>query len=278
MGILSSIKEVANDIADIPGDVKDEFDQMVAGPGGVVGIIVAGGVLFVGGPSNIGTAVVAGVTAGFITEAMVKTRTMSAEERTLAQMVFGNSLPPHDKIILSNIEGKDGRPFVVPNLVGESIVNLGSAYDDPIRHTTGNYREHGQVLIHELGHVWQIENTHSALNFLCQGISLQVDNPEYDPDLDNRPWGEYNLEQQATIVDRWYAGSSSLGEPCSVNNLFYHYILDTINGGNPPPAVQTLSVRDIARSKFGEEGEFSIASRFPRHRNAFLRRRLIGLA
>jgi hypothetical protein len=277
MGILSFVKGVLNDITDIPGDVVDRFEKMVKGPGGVVGILVAGGVVFVGAPGSITTAVVAGVAAGAITDALVKTRTMSAEERTLAQMVFGNSLPPHDKIILSNIEGKDGRQFVVPNLAGESIINLGSAYEDPIRHTTNSYREHGQILIHELTHVWQIEHTASILNFLCEAIHTQVANPVYEPAADNRPWGEYNPEQQGTIVDRWYAGFSNGGAPCSVNNPFYHYVLDTINGGNPPPAVQTLSVRDVARSKFGEDGNFSVKSHFPRHRSGSLRKSLIGL-
>jgi hypothetical protein len=263
MGILSFIKGVVNDITDIPGDVVDHFEKMMKGPGGVVGILVAGGTVFVGVPGNITTAVVAGVAAGAITEALVKTRTMSAEEHTLAQMVFGNSLPPRDKIILSNIEGKDGRQFVIPNLAGESIINLGSAYEDPIRHTNNKYREHGQILIHELTHVWQIEHTSSVMNFLCEAIHTQVANPVYEPAADNRPWGEYNPEQQATIVDRWYAGFSNGGPPCSIINPFYHYVLDTINGGNPPPAVQTLSVRDVARSKFGEDYNFSIKSRFP---------------
>ncbi len=277
MGILNFIKGVLNDITDIPGDVIDRFQKMAKGPGGVVGVIVAGGMVFVGAPGNITTAVVAGVAAGAITEALVKTRTMSSEERTVAQMVFGNSLPPHDKIILSNIEGMDGRQFVVPNLAGESIINLGSAYEDPIRHTTGNYREHGQILIHELTHVWQIEHSDSTLNFLCEAIHTQLVNPVYDPTVDNRPWGEYNPEQQATIVDRWYAGFSSGGPPCSVNNPFYHYVLNIINGSNPPPAVLTLSVRDVARSKFGEDSGFSVKTLFPLHRSGSLRKSLIGL-
>ena len=130
---------------------------------------------------------------------------------------------------------------------------MGSAYDDPIRHTTRNYKEHGQILIHELIHVWQIEHTNSILNFLCEAIHTQLANPVYEPTVDNRPWKEYNPEQQATIVDRWYAGFSNVAPPCSVNNPFYNYVLNTINGDNPPPAVQTLSVRDIAQSKFGEK-------------------------
>ena len=153
MGILDFIKGAWHDVAEIPGNVADHFESIFEGPGGVVGILVAGGVVFVGMPGNIVAVTVAGYIAGEITAALVKTRRMSSEERTLAQMVFGNSLPPFDKIILSNLEGQNGRQFVVPNLVGESIINLGSAYNDPIRYTTGAYREQGQVLIHELTHV-----------------------------------------------------------------------------------------------------------------------------
>jgi molybdopterin biosynthesis enzyme len=53
LGILSFVKGVLKDISDIPGDVVDGFEQMIQGPGGVVGIAVAGGMVFVGMPGSI---------------------------------------------------------------------------------------------------------------------------------------------------------------------------------------------------------------------------------
>jgi hypothetical protein len=272
MGWLDFVEGLVDDISDIPGDVVDHFQSVIEGPGGVVGIMVAaGGVVFVGNPGLI---ILGTVAAAEITHAVTKTRRMSSEERTLAQMVFGNSLPPLDKIILSNIEGKDGRQFVVPNLVGESIINLGSAYKDPIRFTDGAYREFGQLLIHELTHVWQIHHT-GISGYVC-AIHNQITGGTYEPSDGMKPWNEYNPEQQGTMVDRWYAGASG-EEPCSTKARFYNHVRDTINGGNEPPVVQTLSVRNIARSKFNVNSNFSVKSSFPRHRSGSLRKSLIGL-
>lgn len=278
---IDDIGEFIEDVADVPGDVVEAAASLFDGPGGVVGIFVSGATLFVGGPAALVPAVIAGVAVTEGVNALIKTRQLSPEERTVAEMVFGNNLPSYDKIILTNLAHPQGRAFVVPNLVGEALVNLGDGYNDPIRYTKASYPEYGQLLIHELTHVWQIHHSNFVPSLICEGIVTQVQNEleegVYNPGDGEKDWSEYNLEQQATIVDRWYRGWGT--EPCSVKSGLYRHILGEINGGALPPAVQALGVRTVARRKFGTEGGFSVQARFPRYTTGprSLRKSLIGL-
>jgi len=281
MGFIDDIGEFIEDVTDVPGDLVEAAASLFDGPGGVAGIFVSGATLFVGGPIALVPAVIAGVAVTEGINALIKTRQLSLEERTLAEMVFGDSLPPYDKIILTNLAHPQGRAFVVPNAAGEALVNLGDAYDNPIRYTKASYREYGQLLIHELTHVWQIHHSSFVPSLICEGIVTQVQNEleegVYSPGDGEKDWSEYNPEQQATIVDRWYRGWGT--EPCSVKSNLYRHILETINHGAPPLAVQALSVRTVARHKFGTEGSFSVQDRFPRYTTGSrsLRKSLIGL-
>src|SRR5262245_43678592 len=198
---LDDIGDFFEDITDIPGD-------LVEGPGGVAGIFVSGGTLFVGGPAALIPAVIAGAVVTEGINALIKTRPLSSEESTLADLVFDGNLPPHESIILTNLGHPQGRAFTIPNAAGECLINLGDAYDDPIRHTSKSYVEYGQLLIHELTHAWQIHHSGFIPGLICEGIINQVRNEFedgiYNPGDAQKAWSEYNLEQQATIVDRWY--------------------------------------------------------------------------
>jgi hypothetical protein len=281
MGLIDDIGDFFEDVASVPGDLVEAGASLFDGPGGIAGIFVSGAALFVGGPAALVPAIIAGVAVTEGVNALIKTRQLSPEERTLAEMVFGNNLPPYDRIILTNLAHPQGRAFVVPNLAGEALVNLGDAYDDPIRYIKANYPEYGQLLIHELTHVWQIHHSSFVPSLICEGIVTQVQNEleegVYNPGDGEKAWSEYNPEQQATIVDRWYRGWGT--EPCSVKSGLYRHILGEINRGSPPPAVQPLSFRTVARRKFGTEGSFSVQARFPRYLagSRSLRKSLIGL-
>ena len=52
MGWLDFVKGLVNDIGDIPGDVVDHFKKSLAGPGGIVGLLVSGGTVYVGNPES----------------------------------------------------------------------------------------------------------------------------------------------------------------------------------------------------------------------------------
>lgn len=282
MGFLDNVGNFFEDVSEIPGDIVEAGASLFDGPGGVAGIFVSGGVLLVGGPGHFVTAFVAGVVTTEIVNAMIKTRTMSSEERTVAEMVFGNTLPPYDKVIITNLNGIGGRAFVMPNPAGEFLINIGSGYDDPLRYTKGNYPEYGQLLIHELTHVWQAHHASFLPSLLCHAIVTQIENEfeegVYNPGDGKKSWSDYNTEQQSTIVDRWYRGWDKT--PCSTESDLYPHIVGVINKGNPPPAVQTLSMRAISTRKYGTHENLSVEANLPRHGyigTRSIRKNLIGL-
>lgn len=285
---LDDIGEFFESLPSIPGDLVDAATSLFDGPGGVVGIFVSGTTLLVGGPMAMIPALISGVALTEAVNLLIKTREMNAEERTLAELVFGNSLPPNHKIKLTNLSGLDGRAFTIPNAAGEYLVNLGGSCDDPIR--SRHYPENGQLLIHELAHVWQMHHHKFKPGLICEGILNQsrytLGEDVYTPET-GQDWENYNLEQQATLIDLWYAGYMKKKnenrvfripgiEGCSMDHPFYQYVLQ-VNGGAPPPAVQALSIRTITRRKFGIESNLTVRSRFPLHKAGSLRRSLIGL-
>ncbi|MFF9914176.1 hypothetical protein [Streptomyces sp. NPDC013457] len=162
-----------------------------------VGVTIASGVLLVFGPAAIVPALAAGAAA----EGLVDHRPLFEEEAAFAAKVFGPTLPDREQIILTNLSGLDDRAFVVPGAGGSYLVNLGDDFDDPMAAKGGKYTERGQMLIHELTHVWQASRW-PATTYFCQGIFESTYEPGGDP---GTPWSAYGIEQQATIVDRWYA-------------------------------------------------------------------------
>jgi hypothetical protein len=292
---LDDIGEFIGDVPEIPGDVVDAAASMFDGPGGVAGIFVSGAVLLVGGPTALVPALIAGVAVTEGANALIRTRRMNAEEQTLAWLVYGDSLPPWDQIILTNLIGLEGRAFTIPNPAGECLINLGEDFDDPIR--SKHYIEHGRLLIHELDHAWQIHHSSFKPGLICAGAYNQaiynLAEDVYNPGGGGDDWSSYNLEQQATLIDLWYAGFEMDADKkphfvkvngkrvfgCSPHHPFYRYAVEG-NGGSPPPAVQAMSVRGMAQRKFGMKGSFSVSGGFPRSRDEAdsLRRRMIGLA
>lgn len=281
MSIFDDIVDFIGDVVSVPGDLAEAAASLFYdGVGGIAGIFVSGATILVGGPMALVPALIYGKAVTEGVNALIKTRQLSPEERTVAEMVFGSSLP-YDNIVLTNLGHPQGRAFVVPSPAGEALVNLGDAFEDPIRYTKSNYPEYGQLLIHELTHVWQIHHAAFLPGLVCEAIVTQVRNELeediYEPGDGSSDWSDYNLEQQATIIDRWYRGWGT--EPCSVKSGLYHHVLMEINAGTPPPAVQPLSVRAVAKRKFGTEGAFSVPERFPRYKagSRSLRKSLIGL-
>lgn len=285
---LDDIVGLIEDAASIPGDLLKEAKDFLNSPGGAAGIFVSGATIFVGGPMAVVPAVIAGIAATeAVNELLIKTREMNPEERTLAELVFGKTLPPFEKIKLTNLAGLGDRPFTTPTATGY-LVNLGQFFENPIRCRLSHYPEHGELLIHELTHVWQIFHSKFVPGLMCEGILNQAEfifgKDVYKPEK-GKNWDDYNMEQQATLVDLWYGGyvwqDSKIHRPegmvgCSKEHPFYRYVME-VNGGAPPPAVQTLSVRDLARRKFGAQGSFAIKGCFPRYKTGSLRRSMIGL-
>lgn len=103
--------------------------------------------------------------------------------------------------------------------------------------------EPGQLLVHELVHAWPIEHSHVIPGLMCSGIKNEVgtlggnmDVYKYGPSTQN--FDEFNLEQQASIVDEWFAGTAYKGQQHSFQPMFeneknpyWRYIRDNIRAG-----------------------------------------------
>lgn len=211
------------------------------GTAGLVGVAVASGVLVVFGPSAIVAAIVAGAAAGAAVELLLKHRKLTERpaEVQFANRVFQGTLPV-DRIVLTNMLGLGGRPFTMPSVGDTILVNMGKGFDDPI-----NYRGNGDdepqdqapghLFIHELVHAWQIDATHFLPGLMCnavlnQSTTLGGDMGVYDYGEATRAFGQFNLEQQAKIVEHWFAPGGRMQKRPAENEAspYFRYIRDNI--------------------------------------------------
>jgi hypothetical protein len=198
------------------------------------GMTIAAGVLLVFGPGVVVPAFV----AGGVAEALLRHRAMNDEEARFAAKVFGNTLPPPDQIILTNAIGPKNRPITIPGFGGSYLVNRGdAAFENPMTYHNEPYPVPGQLFIHELTHVWQAKRW-PAMAYFCRGAVERDYNPGNDP---SKLWSAYGIEQEATIVDRWYAAdltflATEFNKPNpdfakKKRNDFDHYINGNIRAG-----------------------------------------------
>ncbi|WP_420630326.1 hypothetical protein [Candidatus Leptofilum sp.] len=122
-------------------------------------------------------------------------RYLNDQEWEMANYIFGDSLADRDRIILTNFSWPGDRPFVFPNTIGQIYVNLGSAYV----HNGSIFQ--APLLFHELTHVWQAERHILREIFFYHAAVGREYSFEH-----GRQWSEYNLEQQASIVEAWLLG------------------------------------------------------------------------
>lgn len=183
---------------------------------GTAGLIVAGGIVLICGPGAIIPALVAGIAVGAVVAALVKQRRLSDEEWKHVESVFRGQLP-RERIVVTNLLGFGGRPFTTPGPGDAILLHLGDGYDDPLRYDgDGNDSGRlapGQLLMHELTHAWQIAHSDFIPGLMCRGIVDQLgtlggDMSVYAYGPPTSGWGDFNLEQQASVIDEWYAGSA----------------------------------------------------------------------
>lgn len=225
------------------------------GVGGLAGVAVAGGVLVIFGPTAIVPALVAGAAAGIAVEAAIRHSPMSDAQRAFAERVFGPTLPI-DRITLTNMLGLGRRPFTIPSVGDTILVNLGAGFDDPENYDgfgdseNPNRQAPGQLFIHELAHAWQIEHATFLPGLICDAISTSSTTVGGDMGVyqygDAGPnYADFNPEQQASIIDDWFAGSGKQGafgfgpieeaDPSIDENLnpYFRYIRDNIRNRIP---------------------------------------------
>jgi hypothetical protein len=167
------------------------------------------------------------------------TRLLNQEEEDLARQVFEEQLP-YGRINIANffLPGNEGVAVTVAS--GTALIPVKSLTDYTIYFGPQVYTEgaHGprtrHTFIHELTHVWQ--GHHAAFSWeymvgsmIAQGRALVVHgdrNKAYEYDLSGPdPWDSYNVEQQANIVEDWFAGGMDETDPR------YVYIKDHIRAG-----------------------------------------------
>ena len=243
-----SFWDIPEDIVDaagsVVGDVVDAAGELFDGPEGLIGVMTAGAALYVAGPNALIPAFVAGKAIG---SALIEHREMSGDEEAFAEVVFGkNILPPRERIILTNLSGIKTAAFVCPNVNGQILVNIGNAYDNPLTHVEPAYPSPGKLFIHELTHVLQVHRSQFTPGLVCQGIYNKISDADYAPGNLKDSLGDYNLEQQATVVDEWFAPSSRGPggyAPKHPAHPFYRYIVEDVRRERMRPSISSLHPR-----------------------------------
>ncbi|HUZ63990.1 MAG TPA: hypothetical protein VMU82_09820 [Acetobacteraceae bacterium] len=187
-------------------------------------------------------------------------RLMNAAEWAIVDRVFkAANLPYKIRIWITNGSGLGGAPFTIPTslvttvfgAVGTwfspvaiggnyltSVVNLGYLMNVG----TGAYPDmtvspaYQSLLVHETTHVWQGRNSIFALTYVISSVVSQCAGIRGTSGLSGRSaayayapglaWGSYNAEQQACIVEDWFAAGEPTGGP-----LYSRYIVGHIRLG-----------------------------------------------
>lgn len=129
-------------------------------------------------------------------------RGMDAAEISLASGVYGTSID-YSKVLITDAVGGGGRPFttVVP-IGGYIAMNLGSGpYTTPASDP--------DLLIHELGHVWQSQHHPNPAAYMANSIASQAGASAAGGDaycyVPGKPFAEYGAEQLAQQSERGVA-------------------------------------------------------------------------
>jgi hypothetical protein len=170
---------------------------------------------------------------------------MSEREYQIVSGVFGNTLPYRVRILITNAAGASGRAFTIPTSLLATIagvnpatflasvslgylasfinlaylINVGQSYD--LLATSEK-----NLLVHETAHVWQGKNSTFALSYVFNSVYSQCVRGNAYTYRAGQPWASYNVEQQASIVEDWFA----TGQPTS--GPLYRYITDHVRRGD----------------------------------------------
>jgi hypothetical protein len=213
-------------------------------PNVLAGVTVGSAILLVFGPSAIIPALIAGATTVLLTD--IKIRRMNDAETALAFQVFKDTLPI-DRILVTNLynptntaSGFLAREFTMPGIAdGKILVNMGKNFDhtlepDVEQSVRGTkYQANGQVFIHELTHAWQIHHSTFLPGLMCKALTSA--NYEYDKAkvAEHASWSNsFDLEGQATIIDRWFGENrEALEDFKSINDDRFFYVSQHIRTG-----------------------------------------------
>jgi hypothetical protein len=213
-----------------------EAESIASSGSALPGLRIAAGVLWLAGPENTLFAIGAEEVANlFIDGAEVTEEEYRWANGPTAEDsgVFLGCLPPREKLWKTNIMGPGGRQFTFPRYDGKILLNMGpQAFHDP-RILPGH--TYGEVFVHELVHACQIQHT-DKLSLFANAVSAKLSeatgNDPYLYGTADHDYTQLNSEQQAQIVQDWFAGhktaSGQTGIAKDKNSPFYHYIVDNL--------------------------------------------------
>ena len=141
-------------------------------------------------------------------------RQLSKDEISLAFEVFKNSLPSWERIVITDGLGPlptYNHPYT-DNITGLFRLNLGpEVYTDAADDTKyyGDYGRYDALFIHEMTHVWQYYHGYGVVLRSLWANTLGA-GYEYTP---GNPWDDYNVEQQAHIIEDWHLHGQSPTDP-----------------------------------------------------------------
>lgn len=169
---------------------------------------------------------------GIESRGIPKVRTLLPDEIALAKSVFQNTLN-YSTVRVTNTLGLGERPWTT-NSPPLYMLNVGPDFNSL---TVDDDRK--RLLIHELTHVWQAQHlvpitmnsaVHQTLSAIKNGGDVSA---AYSYTV-GKSWGQYNIEQQASIVAHWFmpANLCLKNGPCGggmkTTDSRYRYIRDNI--------------------------------------------------
>jgi hypothetical protein len=219
------------------GPELERVGLSVPGIGGVAGLTIVGGTAVILGPLAIVPAFVIGIAAGALVDDLIHLREMTEDEKSFARVVYGDTID-YDPVRITNLSGVGTRAFTVPTIDGTILVNIGNAADSPLTAMFPSYPRAGQVLIHELAHVWQYQ--HSTFfdgytpGLICAGVLDQELGDGYKYGAPGQEWSSYSMESQAAIIDQWFGGNRRQKPPQeSPSSPYFRYINSNVRLGQP---------------------------------------------
>jgi len=169
---------------------------------------------------------------GVESRGVTKVRTLLPDEIALAKSVFQNTLN-YSTVRVTNTLGHGERPWTT-NSPPFYMLNVGPDYPNM---TANDDRK--RLLIHELTHVWQAQHLvpitmNSAVHQTLSAIKNGGDVSSAYSYTAGKSWGQYNIEQQASIVAHWFTPTNICfdNDPCGggmkTADSRYRYIRDNI--------------------------------------------------
>ena len=179
------------------------------------------------------------------------------DEREILHRVYGSSLPRMNNLLILSLAGTSGRPFTIPASFVSGVANLilpgsqtlmillvalaakrGECYflfmgNQGFNNAVSGYPHDdrdGQTLVHEACHAWQGFQGAFTWEYIFNSTFNQCLKGQGAYDIPASPtaqWMSFGAEQQAAIVDTWFANGASTSDP------YYPYISSNVRPGRP---------------------------------------------